>query len=284
RCDVQLRARLQDAWAELSHDDIYKQPDLPEDLRARAKDLAELLATADRIASDIRSRVLRETESPKHRPEMGRVSEAGLAFGFKEVFGRSPPDYVVRQALNLCDRLQILSLEGFPDVLGRPAFRERVDEAYRTIMGIGIWPEELFLAALYTLAKGEDRAIGWVRKKARDEWKELDEFARREALCCLPDTVEELIEAIESPGFNADINVWADAVGASGNCAICGTTVIQSFSFAESVVRHYEVPADQDGDVLERIEVALVASGAETGGCGDGSLCSYDNEQMARVN
>jgi putative GTP pyrophosphokinase len=51
-CEVQIRSRLQDAWAELSHDDIFKQPDLPEDLRARAKDLAITLAAADTIASD----------------------------------------------------------------------------------------------------------------------------------------------------------------------------------------------------------------------------------------
>jgi putative GTP pyrophosphokinase len=42
-CEVQIRSRLQDAWAELSHDDIYEQPELPDDLRTRAKDLAEIL-------------------------------------------------------------------------------------------------------------------------------------------------------------------------------------------------------------------------------------------------
>ncbi|MCY3876730.1 MAG: hypothetical protein OXF88_20865 [Rhodobacteraceae bacterium] len=124
-CEVQIRSLLQDAWAELSHDDIYKQPDLPEDLRARAKDLSEVLAAADRIASDIRSRVMRETESQEHRPDMDQVSAAGLAFGFREVFGRSPPDYAVRRALNLCDRLQIESLEGFLEVLSIHVWSQR---------------------------------------------------------------------------------------------------------------------------------------------------------------
>ena len=283
-CEVQIRSRLQDAWAELSHDDIYKQPDLPEDLRARAKDLAEVLAAADRIASDIRSRVMRETGSQQHRPEMGRVSAAGLAFGFKAVFGRSPPDYAVRQALNLCDRLQVVSLEGFPEALGRKGFRDRVVETYRAIMGIGIGMEEVFLAALHAFVEGDEKAIGWVRKKARRERDEFEQFAKREALGSLPDTIDQLIEAIEEPGSNTDIDGWAEALGATGDCAICSTTVIQAFSFAEAAVQHYEIPEEHDADVHERIETALLASGAEIGGWGDGSLCAYHNEQEAKEN
>ena len=164
-CEVQVRSRLQDAWAELSHDDIYKQPSLPEDLRARAKDLAEVLAAADRIASDIRSRVMRETASPEQRPDMSQVSAAGLAYAFREVFGRSPPDYAVRLALDLCDQLQIASLEGFPELLARVEFRDKVFGAYRSIVGGGIGIEEIFLAALYAVAKGDDKAIRWVRKE-----------------------------------------------------------------------------------------------------------------------
>jgi len=100
-CEVQIRSCLQDAWAELSHDDIYKQPDLPADLRARAKDLAETLAAADRIASDIRERVTEESIPPEQRPNLRRVSREGLAFLFKETFGLSPRDYVIRRALNI---------------------------------------------------------------------------------------------------------------------------------------------------------------------------------------
>lgn len=281
-CEVQIRSRLQDAWAELSHDDIYKQPGLPEDLRARAKDLAEVLAAADRISSDIRSRVTRETAPLEHRPDMDQISAAGLAFSFKEVFGRSPPDYAVRLALNLCDQLNIASLESLPDVLARPAFRDRVAETYRSIVGVGIAVEEIFLAALYAVAEGDGKAISWVRGKARRERDELDQFARREALSSLPDTVEDLIEGIEDPRGEADIEGWAEALGATSECAICSTTVIQPFSFAEAVVQHYEIPEGDDADIHERIEAALRASGAETGGWGDGSLCAYDNEQMAK--
>ncbi|MCY3876728.1 MAG: hypothetical protein OXF88_20855 [Rhodobacteraceae bacterium] len=149
-------------------------------------------------------------------------------------------------------------------------------------MGIGIEIEEAFLAALHAFAEGDDKAIGWVRKKARRERDEFERFARREMLGSLPDTVEQLIKAIEYPGFEADICGWAEALGATGDCAICGMTVVQPFSFAESAVQHYEVSGEHDADAHERIEIALRASGAETGDWGDGSLCAYHNEQAAR--
>ena len=113
-CEVQIRTLLQDAWAELSHDDIYKQMNLPEDLRARSKDLAEVLSAADKIASGIRSQAVQEPTPPACQPDLTRVSEEGLAYSFREVFGRSPAHYVVRLALNLCERLRIATLEELP--------------------------------------------------------------------------------------------------------------------------------------------------------------------------
>src|SRR5262249_3644179 len=132
-CEVQIRTRLQDAWAELSHDDVYKQPGLAEDLCARAKDLAEVLAAANRIAGDIRQRVMREVVPPAQRPNLARPSAEGLAFIFEEVFGRSPHDYAIRLALNEWAALGIDSLEPLRSVLGRSEFREALADAYRHI-------------------------------------------------------------------------------------------------------------------------------------------------------
>ena len=115
-----------------------------------------------------------------------------------------------------------------------------VGETYRSIIGVGIGTEEAFLAALYAFAESDEKAVSWVRKKARCERDEYEQFAMREALSSLPDVAEELIEAIEDPGCKADINGWADALGATSDCAICSTTVIHPFSFAESAVPHYE--------------------------------------------
>ena len=281
-CEVQIQSRLQDAWAVLTHDDIYKQPELPEDLRARAKDIAEVLAAADKIASDIRSRAMREMSSPAHQPDMRRVSAEGLAYSFRDVFGRSPHAYVVRLALNLCGRLHITTLKKFPKLLARPEFRASVAEAYRSILWLGIGNENVFLAALYALAKNDDEAIAWAEEEARREWHEIEQSAMREMLSSLPDTLEDLIEALEDPRGEPDIETWADALGATSACTTCGETIVQPFSFAEAVVYHYGASEAEADDAHERIENAVRSSGVEIGGFEEGNLCAYHSEQAAK--
>ena len=281
-CEVQIQSRLQDAWAVLTHDDIYKQPALPEDLRARAKDIAEVLAAADKIASDIRSRAMREMSIPAHQPDMRRVSRQGLVYSFKDVFGRSPGDYVIRLARDLCERLHITTLEEFPALLARPEFRDRVEKAYRSILWLGIGNENVFLAALYALAKGDDQAIAWAEEEARRERREIEQSAMREMLSSLPDTLRDLIEELADPRGEPDIETWADALGATRACMTCGETIVQPFSFAEAVVYHYGASEAEADDAHERIENAVRSSGVEIGGYEEGNLCAYHSEQAAK--
>lgn len=281
-CEVQIRTRLQDAWAELSHGDIYIQPDLPEDLPARAKDLAEVLAAADKIASDIRLRAVRETIPPEQRPNLGRVSAAALAFVFKDVFGRSPPDYVVTQALNSCDALGVTSLERLPEVLGRGEFREKLSNAYRNIIGMQCGHEDLFLAAIYALVRGDEQAVKHVQRHARRELRELEYFTQREMLASLPDTVQELTEQLKDPDSEADVAAWAEALGATGKCAVCSTTIIRPDTFAEAALHHYELAEPEANEVYQRIVQAICNSGVDTGGESSSSLCSYHDWQATR--
>ena len=281
-CEVQIQSRLQDAWAVLTHDDIYKQPDLPEDLCARAKDIAEVLSAADKIASDIRSRAMQEMSFPAHPPDMRRVSRAGLVYSFRFVFGRSPGDYVIRLARDLCKRLHITTLEKFPELLARPAFRARVEKAYRSILWLGIGNENVFLAALYALVKDDEKAIEWAEEEARRERREIEQSAMREMLSSLPHTVEDLIEELEDPRGEPDVETWADALGATSACMICGETIVRPSSFAEAIVDHYEVSEEDADDARERIEQAILSSGVEIGGWNSELLCGYHDGQLAK--
>ena len=272
-CEVQIRSRLQDAWAELSHNDIYKQPDLPEDLRGRANDLSEVIAAADRIASSIRSRVSQASSTPTHCPDLRRVTSEGLAFCFKQIFGRSAPDYVIRQGLNQCDKLGIVSLEDFPDLLARTEPRNRIDAAYQSIIGIKIQHEDLFLAVLYSFAKGKSNAIKWIKKQARRELDEINQIVRRETLASLPETIEDLVESLSNLTRDTEIEEWAIALRSNCTCPSCGVSIVQTHSFTEAALQHYAVQEKDVDSIWEQIEDALSSSEIEDSDGGDGSLC-----------
>jgi ppGpp synthetase/RelA/SpoT-type nucleotidyltranferase len=275
-CEIQIRTRLQDAWAVLSHDDIYKQQELPEDVRARFKDLSEILAAADHIASDIRRRVAQRTAPPDHRPDINSVSREVIAYIFSDAFGRSAADYVIREAFNICQQHRIKSLKPLPSVLRDREFRQAVADAYQSIMPGSISVEDFFLAGIRALGTDKSAAIKQVRREAKREWDEIDQFARREVLHSLPATIEELIDDLKAPEADADIEGWAEALGVTHGCAICGSPIVDPYAFAEAVIQHYGAANDLHND----IETAVRNSSVETGGWADGTYCAYHNDRL----
>lgn len=281
-CEIQIRTRLQDTWAELVHSDIYKQHRLPEDLRFRAKDLAQLLATADSIAADIRARVQRVTEPPTARSKLDRVSAGALSYVFKDVFGRAPSDYVLAESLNRCGELGIGSLTGLSAVLRRQDFREMLAEAHRTFLPVGVSPEIIFIAGLYALAQGDQRAIRYVRRVARRKSREIDAFCRREMLTSLPESADALIDELDDPQGEVDVLGMAKALGVTNSCVLCGTALVDAYGLAEAAIGHYDLSDDEADRAAERIEQAVYGSGVETGDLDNSSVCSYCAAQMAK--
>jgi len=110
-CEIQIRSRLQHAWAELSHGDIYKQNDLPLDLLDRVKDLSDLLAQADSTASSIRARVQRIMTPPDAQLKLDHIPADGLARVFKDAFGTALAGYGNTGTSDLCCELGIDSLD-----------------------------------------------------------------------------------------------------------------------------------------------------------------------------
>ena len=268
-CEVQIRSRLQDAWAELSHADIYKHDDLPADLLARSVDLSVLLAAAEEIASDIRASAQRVMEPPDEQPSFGRVTEGSLAYIFKDAFGRAPASYVVAMALNTSKDLNIIALDGLPAILKRPGFRESLNGVQREIFPFPIDSETMLIAALHALASDDGAALRYVREQATRALDEIDDLARRELLSELPDTVEQLIDDIDDPRHETDVTLLAVALGVADNCPYCNATVIDPFGFSEAAMYHYGLSGDEADQLCERIQDAIFGSGVETGAFGD---------------
>jgi hypothetical protein len=194
----------------------------------------------------------------------------------------SPPDYVIKQALNLCNELDVKTLTGLPEILRRDEFRKKAEEAYRAIMPGPISVDRIFLASLYALAKSESQAIAKIRRDARSEWREIDQFAKREMLQSLPATIGEMMDQLEGPSPEGDIEEWAETLEAMNECGVCSTSIVDTSNFAEAVLSHYQVPDDEADDIRNRIKAAIRNSAVDSGGWGHGSLCAYHNEQMAK--
>ena len=273
-CEVQIRTRLQDAWAEVSHADIYKRANLPADLRARAEDLSRLLAAADEIAGDIRSRVRQLTEPPAMQPPLDRVSAEGLTYIFADVFGRTPPDYVLAMALSTCSELDIVALEGLPQILKRQGFREKLNAAYRAVLRIPIDSESIMLAGLHALAADDGAAVRYVREQAQMALDEFDHIAKREMLSDLPATVKQLTAELSDPLGRTDIGFLANALGATDNCRHCGATVVDVFGVTEASTQHYGLSGADADQVCELIRKAIFTSGVDTG-AEDPTVCSH---------
>jgi hypothetical protein len=241
-----------------------------------------MLAASDKIAADIRVRAAREVVPPSQRPDLALVSVEGLAFVFKSVFGRSPPDYAIRRAVDAADRLSITSLELLPASLERSEFRDQLAKTYEDIVHIRPGNEDVFLASLHALAKGDKEGLAFMRRLARREWREIDQMATREMLSSLPDTIDELIEQLEDRQEGPDITGWAAAFGATDECAVCGTTIVRPDAFAEAAVQHYGLSDAETAGMEERIQNAIRSSDAEIGGWDTSSLCSYHADQASR--
>jgi ppGpp synthetase/RelA/SpoT-type nucleotidyltranferase len=75
-CELQVRTLLQDGWGELTHEDTYnKDGELPPLVEVLSRRMADLLATLDDIAEDLRD-------------ELDRLDEAAVAGGHRD----QPPD------------------------------------------------------------------------------------------------------------------------------------------------------------------------------------------------
>ncbi len=148
-------------------------------------------------------------------------------------------------------------------------------EAYHEAYGRGPSWKSHIQKGLLRLPEDARRALDDVIK----EWSQVSVDMAFESL---PNNIEDLIDELENPLSEVDIEGWAKGFGATTDCAICGTTVTRTFSFAEAAVGYYNIPEKAKDAAREQIENALSKTSVETGGWGDGSLCAYHNAQAAK--
>lgn len=248
-CEIQIRTLLQDSWAELSHDDIYKKgSDLPLDLRERLVDLARIVANADDIAQRIRTRITQEVEI-KGKLDRKSVSKAGLALIFRDAFGRAPSDYGMQKAINACKDSNVTLMEAVSAILLKPEFRDKVRIAYQESSGFNVDPsnEDILVSAIKAVAKDEQYALRQVRRRGRADRAEVESAWRREVLSELPESADELVSAVNDGSMSEwSMQNISDAFGALNRCDRCGTPILDEYGFIEGLSQHYNTEIEYD--------------------------------------
>jgi hypothetical protein len=297
-CEIQVRSLLQNSWAELSRADIYtKEETIAPTLLRLMERLAQLLEVADAIANDIRDEISKRSQAeikgkpiePAKLPGGATKDQITLAFLsklqdlYKQEFNQDAAAYLVEAAANEIgeDRKRLERLE---KALGDRRLLKRLRATYKHRTEWDADDAQVFRWVAHAATHGLQQAIEMVRKEAKQDRANVDEFTRREMLSDLPSDWHELVDHLEHPpkdeDVDADVERWASALDTVGECGICGTAIIGADGFAEAVVEHYGLEGDDADEARERIDRAVFSSGVEVGG--GGGLCSYHADAMRK--
>jgi hypothetical protein len=176
-CEVQIRSLLQDAWARLSHVDVYRG-DAPPQLAEAMERLSKRLYEADTVADRIRTRVARPLRGRKPAAR-DPISAEAIAFLYEHTFGAKPPDYLVRSTLEELADAPIRT-DGLATILDDRDFLDRLASAYREAnrLDFDADPVLLFRWAIYAVLHGSETAIRAAKSSGRAEWKYTDRIYR----------------------------------------------------------------------------------------------------------
>lgn len=268
-CEIQIRTILQDMWAILTHEDIYKEGDsLPKSLKKLSYRLSDLLHIADQIAQDIRDEIFKRREPKKYKGK--KVSENALRILYKKAFNELPPDYLIHLVKNKCKELGIVNIKQIEKALLSEKNIKHLKNAYIKATGWDIYNELVFEMSPLLVIYGIEVAVDAVTKYGKQEWGEADQIFKREIL---PDTFEEFLRYLEPhtkddySDFPDRIYRLAEALNAIKKCSLCGAPIVDEDIFSQKAQEYYGVE-----DPEYRIIGLVLNSGADVG---EGSLCSY---------
>ena len=272
-CEIQIRSLLQDAWARLSHGDVYKADDRTT-IHRRMNALATLLARADATADAIRNEISRPRRG--RRPVGARPLTASvIAFLYRDRFGTDPPDYLVQFVLRETTGATLRS-DGLHSALVDENLTAALEGTYRQASGWDVEATRLFPLVIHSLLFGKEASLRRAAQEGRAERKEIEIIARREVLSDL--SAEEMLTAIENPhkdeDIESDVERWAAVLGASYGCALCGASIVDPDAFAQAAVKQSKVRGRRAHRLREALSEALTSTAIETGTWDNPALCS----------
>lgn len=218
--------------------------------------MSSLLADVDEAASHLRDEARRPAAADAPPSLTDIESPGAVALVFQRAFNRSAPDYLVRSAGDWAREYGLKRLDALDSLLQSEDFISEISEEFRGSAGWEPTDEQVFEIEIAAAAKGPAEAKRVAAARGAAERREIESIWRREILSELPSTFDELVERTAgdpesgSLGLSEDL---FDALGALGECALCGVGIIDEVTFVDAAVQHYGLEEDPDGRLSDAL-------------------------------
>lgn len=272
--EIQIRTLLQDAWAVLTHHDVYRnRADIPELARGVSENLSRTLASLDELGDKFRKEMKTKVKPPNSLSENDALDKEAITCLFSAAFNEFPSQFEVQHLSNVAGafpeaKAGDVKARLTKEILQR--LREIHADVFRGYLPTEPSNLELFEHCLLYVFKGEQHAYAAYRRKLEAQRAEIDIDAvviSEE----MPETLQELVKALKWNGGSAELGPsvpWEALylLGAIRNCPMCGERMLVGVDIEPVLQDYYSVDDASECASL----IASVWSGpvdGESGGC-----------------
>ena len=261
-CEIQIRTLLQDAWAVLTHQDVYKSPsDLPPLMVTLSSRLADQLAVLDNVAQDIRDALAQGVHGVRVS-STAPISKNGLAKLGEEWFGRVLYDYQLQIWLTALREEGIETMGDAERSLPSDEMLTKMQDIHETVWGGRDIPADTLLFYAVKIMGGASRGYVDFGRAIRQEHDDLMALGRREILAELPDGLDELIESLQSGRMTVS-DLWTPFAELGGvvSCRLCETSIFSADLAFNGLSSHY---GEEREELLDLLNDAVYSEAIET--------------------
>jgi putative GTP pyrophosphokinase len=270
-CEIQIRTVFEDAWAILSHHDVYKNAnDLPPLGRSISENMSSLLSSLNKMAGDLRKAISAKVKSPNDLSDEAPLDKEGLVFLYYELFGAPPDEYEIHYIYKVVKELRVKKIGDTRKGLKIDIFA-KLTKIHNKRFWVDMSNSDLLEFGIRYAAVGK-AVFKQYRERIEEEWAEVEAIARREALSGMPETYGEFLEALKN-----DSVPWEalKELGAIQSCYRCGNDILFPSTAAEEVAGYYD--HDDHGELESLFSGLPEAEDYDFSGA-----CSYCGWQMSK--
>ena len=272
-CEIQIRTLAQDTWARLSRADLYGK-DVPASIKKLAAALSTQLSAIDEIGQLIRDELNQSPPVAEKISDSDYVSPRRLALLYKGIYQEDLFEWSLIDWVRHLEEAEVETIGEVRTLLGEANIRRTLDKLAMRVRGFPLENSEWAVYSALVAGEASPKSgLEEVRKRVKDEWKEITAVARREILSELPDTLEGFIKELQSGTVPIDA---LRELGGIQSCSRCGTNILRPEQAAEAILDYYDNP-ELDVDLEALFEEVPEVESVDISG-----VCPYCAHQMLK--